>query len=299
MELYQIRYFLAVSRTLNFTRAAEDCNVSQPALTRAIQKLEQELGAPLFRREGRRTHLTDLGRAMLPPLQQSLEAAEQAKEQAENYGRGDVAPLRIGLSESVPLELLLPLIRELTKAYPGMQLELSRGTGSSVMAQLEEGEVELALAAMDGSIWSRIDAWPLFSEDMRLCLAVNGPLALQSSVTASDLSDAVFVTRRHCESSEAIVDALRRMNVAMSEGYSADRESDFETLVSSGAGVGFAPQSIVKNAGATVVALPVEGLDIQRTVSLFAVAGRRYSPAAAGLVRLARSADWSVSVTPP
>jgi len=297
VELYQIRYFLAVSRTLNFTRAAEDCNVSQPALTRAIQKLEQELGAPLFRREGRRTHLTDLGRAMMPPLQQSLEAAEQAKEQAENYGRGDVAPLRVGLSESVPLDVFLPLIRELTKAYPGLHLELSRGTGPSVMAQLEGGEVELVVAAVDGTTWSRIDAWPLFSEEMRLCLAANGALAVEGSVTANDLSNVVFVARRHCESREAIADALRSVNIDMSEGYSSDRDSDFETLVASGACVGFAPQSVVKNAGGTVVALPVEGLDVRRTVSLFAVAGRRYSPAAAGLVRLARSADWSVAVT--
>ena len=54
MEMHQVRYFLAVARTRNFTRAAEECNVSQPSLTRAIQKLEGELGGPLFRREGGR-----------------------------------------------------------------------------------------------------------------------------------------------------------------------------------------------------------------------------------------------------
>ena len=63
MEMQQVRYFLAVSRTLNFTRAAEECNVTQPALTRAIKQLEDELGGELIRREGRNTHLTDLGNA--------------------------------------------------------------------------------------------------------------------------------------------------------------------------------------------------------------------------------------------
>ena len=61
MEMYQIRYFLAVSEYLNFRRAAEECHVSGPALTRAIQKLEDELDGKLFRRERNRTHLTDLG----------------------------------------------------------------------------------------------------------------------------------------------------------------------------------------------------------------------------------------------
>ena len=79
MELYQIRYFLAVSRTLNFTQAADECNVTQPALTRAIKKLEDELGGDLFRRERTRSHLTELGKAMLPLLQQSFDAANAAK----------------------------------------------------------------------------------------------------------------------------------------------------------------------------------------------------------------------------
>ena len=66
MELFQVRYFLAWLRTLNFTRAAEACGVSQPALTRAIQRLEEELGGPLLHRERNLTQLSALGRAMLP-----------------------------------------------------------------------------------------------------------------------------------------------------------------------------------------------------------------------------------------
>lgn len=65
MEMHQVRYFLAVARTLNFTRAADECNVSQPSLTRAIDQLEAELGGDLFRRE-RPTQFTELGRACIP-----------------------------------------------------------------------------------------------------------------------------------------------------------------------------------------------------------------------------------------
>jgi DNA-binding transcriptional LysR family regulator len=68
MEMYQIRYFLVVSEYLNFRRAAEECQVSGPALTRAIQKLEDELGGKPFRRERNRTHLTDLGALIRPHL---------------------------------------------------------------------------------------------------------------------------------------------------------------------------------------------------------------------------------------
>src|SRR6266702_4742886 len=98
MEMHQIRYFLAVAETLNFTRAAEKCNVTQPALTRAIQKLEEELGGLLLRRERNLTHLSDLGRLMKPHLEQILSESETAKTQAKEFLRLDNAPLKLGVA---------------------------------------------------------------------------------------------------------------------------------------------------------------------------------------------------------
>ncbi len=69
MEMHQIRYFLAICECLNFTRAAEQCHVARPSLTRAIKKLEAELGGPLLRRERNHTHLTELGRLIRPHLE--------------------------------------------------------------------------------------------------------------------------------------------------------------------------------------------------------------------------------------
>ena len=98
MEMHQVRYFLAVARTRNFTRAAEECNVSQPSLTRAIQKLEGELGGPLFRREHSLSHLTDLGRIMLPHLEQTYAAAQAAKSLAEGVVSARAASPRSALA---------------------------------------------------------------------------------------------------------------------------------------------------------------------------------------------------------
>ena len=79
MEMHQVRYFLAVARTLNFTRAAEECNVAQPSLTRAIKLLEGELGGDLFRRERPRAMLTPLGERMYPLLKQCYDSAQSAR----------------------------------------------------------------------------------------------------------------------------------------------------------------------------------------------------------------------------
>ena len=97
MEMHQVRYFLAVAETLNFTRAAEQCNVSQPALTRAVQQLEEELGGLLLRRERKLTHLTDFGRLIEPHLRQLFADAEAAKTTAKKFLYLQVAQIRLGV----------------------------------------------------------------------------------------------------------------------------------------------------------------------------------------------------------
>ena len=91
MELHQIRYFLALTRSMNFTRAAEQCNVTQPALTKAIQKLEHELGGALVHRERHLTQLTDLGKLVLPMLERSFAAAESVRNSADEFRRRKIA----------------------------------------------------------------------------------------------------------------------------------------------------------------------------------------------------------------
>src|ERR1700755_3706872 len=101
MELHQVRYFLAVAFTLNFTRAAEQCNVTHPALTRGVQKLEQELGGQLIYRERQLTQLTDLGKEVLPMLERTLASAEAERRRAKEFQRKEVAPLTNGLATAL------------------------------------------------------------------------------------------------------------------------------------------------------------------------------------------------------
>ena len=108
MELHQIRYFLALEKTLNYTRAAEDCNVSQPALSRAIWQLEAELGGDLFRRERNLTHLTDFGQRLKPELQRCYESSQNAKVVAREFFKQGHAPLNIALARTIEMEALSP-----------------------------------------------------------------------------------------------------------------------------------------------------------------------------------------------
>ncbi|MBY0250390.1 MAG: LysR family transcriptional regulator, partial [Methylobacterium organophilum] len=107
MELHQVRYFLALASTLNFTRAAELCNVTQPALTKSVQKLEQELGGELIYRERNLTGLTDLGKEVLPMLERTLASADAVRRRAQEFQQKDVAPLTVGFTPSVSVKLVI------------------------------------------------------------------------------------------------------------------------------------------------------------------------------------------------
>src|SRR5277367_2599099 len=121
MELSQVRYFLTLTKTLNFSRAAEICYVSQPALTRAIKRLEEELGGPLLYRERNQTHLTTLGRALAPHLEAALAAADSAATQAAAFRMRAMPPLRLGIDDELSPHLPMSVLRELQAHTKGFE----------------------------------------------------------------------------------------------------------------------------------------------------------------------------------
>ena len=147
MEMHQVRYFLAVARVLNFTRAADECNVTQPSLTRAIKQLEAELGGDLFRRERPAAQLTELGQRMHPLLKQCYEAATGARELASSFKSGEVGALRIALTHSVDLSLLIPHLDQIKRLFNRLEFRFLRGNAREVAEFLKKGEAELGIAA--------------------------------------------------------------------------------------------------------------------------------------------------------
>src|SRR5450631_1467630 len=145
MEMHQVRYFLAVARTFNFTRAAEDCNVTQPSLTRAIKQLEAELGGDLFRRERPAAQLTELGQRMHPLLKQCYEAAAGARSLASSFKGGEIGALRIALADAVDLALLIPHFEHLKRLFNALEFKLLRGNSKQIGEYLKKGEAELGI----------------------------------------------------------------------------------------------------------------------------------------------------------
>jgi DNA-binding transcriptional LysR family regulator len=291
MEMHQVRYFLAVARTLNFTQAAEECHVAQPSLSRAIIKLEEELGGALFRRERGLTHMTELGRLMLPQLTRCYESAVSAKTLAASYRKGTCAPLRFALSQTVNLQLLTPALTELVRAFPGLELKFARGTAEEVAENLKSGAAELAMACPLGLAWDRFESWPLFTERFVLVLHESHPLARDPKISIARLGDVRLLRRAYCEHAGAVETVLAAKGVRLQTDDSIASDNDLVALLGANVGASIMPGS-TQPAGPLRV-IPIEDLELTRPVVLYAVAGRQRSPAAAGLLRLLRGADWS------
>ncbi len=290
MEMQQIRYFLTLAQTLNFTRAAEDCNVTQPALTRAIQALEAELGGDLIRRERQLTHLTELGRRMLPPMQQCHDAAASAQALARAVKSSNVAPLSLGITLSINISAFMPTISELFRAYPGLQLKIRRGSSSDIGKLLKEGDVDLAIAGPLGEAWERLDRWLLFVEPIELAFRRDHTLARRNEIEIRHLAGERLLGRAKSEIADELTERLRARGLTDIPAHEVETDYDLLALVESGAGVGFVPASAPDSPA--VRRQTVKDLDVWRTVSVYSAAGRQRSPVATGLLNLLRAADW-------
>jgi DNA-binding transcriptional LysR family regulator len=290
MEMHQVRYFLAVTRTLNFTRAADECNVTQPSLTRAIKQLEGELGGDLFRRERPAAQLTELGQRMLPLLKQCYDAALGARTLASSFRTGDIGALRLALSHTLDIAILIPFLEELKRSFKGLEFKLMRGSAEQIAEYLKKGDAELAIAAGIDEEWDRLDSWPLFTEEFHLVVSDGNALAQQPSLDFDDLKQQKLLLRGYCENREQASELFRSRDIDVDHGHEVASEQDLMRLLAADFGISIMPEST-----ATPEALKrmrVNGFDMTRTVRLYGVAGRQRTAVATAILKLLRSADW-------
>ncbi|MGF6310490.1 DNA-binding transcriptional LysR family regulator [Bradyrhizobium sp. i1.8.4] len=290
MEMHQVRYFLAVAQLLNFTRAAEECNVTQPSLTRAIKQLEAELGGDLFRRERPAAQLTELGQRMHPLLKQCHEAAAGARSLASSFKSGEIGALRIALTHSIDLALLIPHINQIKRQFNRLEFRFLRGSSREVAEYLKKGEAELGIAAEIDETWERLDVWPLFTEDFELVVSKGNRLAAHSNIEFDDLRSEQLLSRIYCEHSKRISASLREQGVDVDHSNEISSERDLIELVEADIGVAMMPHT--SPVPASLKRAAVAGLDARRTVNLYGVAGRQRTAVASAVMRMLRGADW-------
>lgn len=293
MEMHQVRYFLAVCRTLNFTKAAEECNVAQPSLTRAIQKLEEEFGGLLFHRERANTHLTELGKAMLPHLQRTYDAAQTARQLASGFKKGDVVHLRVGVSRAVPTATVANVLSGVQQAVPALELTLGAGVDSKLIDEAVAGDLDVFVTGDDAELPDKVHSWTLGREALVAVMTAGHPLASKATLSPQDFEGVEIIELSNCPIADRFRQVCSEVGITPKCLKRVANCDHVVALVREGLGVAIMPPTMVTGDG--VVARPVEGVTIDRAITLGTVAGRKFSAASDAFIKLARARDWNKS----
>ncbi|MEM7698972.1 MAG: LysR family transcriptional regulator [Verrucomicrobiota bacterium] len=240
MELVQLEQFVAVARSRNFTRAAEDVGLSQSALSRSIQRLEETVGRSLFERRPRGVVLTDTGDWFLERARRVLQLLEEtADELSELEATGRI---RLGVIPTIGPYFLPEILRSFGEKFPNVAVVVTEDTTENLNQACSRGEIDLAILAEPVSA-NYLEVEPLFDEELLLVLPPEHPLEKVERIELGDIDALPFVmlNETHCLS-ENIAAVCRR---ELFQPITVERTSQLTTvqeLVSLGHGVSMIPE---------------------------------------------------------
>jgi LysR family hydrogen peroxide-inducible transcriptional activator len=209
MDLDQLRYFLRVAERQNFTRAAEELLISQPALSRSIQKLEEELGQPVFERKTRSVSLTDAGTLLQARALQVLTILDDTK--AEITDDGHSGRIRVGAIPTIAPYFLPEVLRRFSKEFPKAAMIVQEHTTDTLLKSCTQGEIDLAILALP--VPARyLEVEELFQEELLLILPPDHPLVEKEQIRISDVEPYPFVLldEAHCLSENIVTFCRQR-----------------------------------------------------------------------------------------
>ncbi|TWU03626.1 LysR family transcriptional regulator [Neorhodopirellula pilleata] len=266
MDTDQLSHFQCVAETRNFTRAAERLNVSQPALSRSIQRLEEEIGQPLFDRKPRSVDLTDAGQLFLKRAQQILLSLEDCK--AEICDDGQSGRIRVAAIPTIAPYFLPGLLRDFSKSHPKAQILVQEDTTDEIMRLCKQGELDVAIVALPVSA-RYVEIKPLFDEELSLVMPSDHPLAKKKRIRIGDIDRYAFIllNEAHCLS-DNIVSLCRQKSVQPVAIERASQLAMVQELVSLGHGISMIP-AMAMNLDRTRsrVYRSIEGTRMTRTIA--------------------------------
>ena len=247
MEMQQLRYVVAVARAKNFSRAAEQCHVSQPSLSQQIQKLEEELGERLFDRLKREAKLTAAGEVFLRRAVRILEEADAAKREAHDAGALLRGTLALGVLPTIAPYLLPDVIVRFDQRYPGVEIIIHEDTTARLFKLALACDIDFAIASTPLHD-ARFEVRELFAEELLLAVPPGHPLATKRSVHAADLDTERLIVMKegHCLGDQVLRFCERRAVNPSVSIRSAQMET-IQSLVRAGVGLSLIPKMAVLN----------------------------------------------------
>ena len=241
MTLNELRYVVAVAQERNFRRAAENCFISQPALSVAIQKLEDELGIQIFERSKTEIALTNIGNLVVEQAQRVLEEAYKVKVLARTGNDPLIGPVRLGIIFTIGPYLLPKIIPELKKLAPGMPLDIEEGLTANIEQHLRNGHLDAAILSLPFDVPGIISA-PLYDEVFKVLVSSDHPWAKMKSLRSSVLEKekVLLLDSGHCFSNQ-VTEFCPELNRYSQNTVQGNSLETIKNMVASGLGVTVMP----------------------------------------------------------
>jgi len=241
MEMHQLRYVVAVARAGNFSRAAEQCHVSQPSLSQQILKLEEELGERLFDRTKREAKLTPHGEAFLPRAVKILEEVDAARREASDARRLLRGRLIVGVLPTIAPYLLPEALVTFAAKFPGVEIVVHEDTTARLLKLAQAYEIDFALASRPIQD-ERMEVKNLFTEELRLALPPGHRLTRKRTVRLADLEKEPFIVMKegHCLGDQ-VLNFCERRDLKPTINFRSAQLETLQALVRSGVGISLVP----------------------------------------------------------
>jgi len=199
MEIHQLTYFMAVAETGSFSRAAERCNIAQPSLSQQIQKLEQELGEPLFDRLTRRVVLTDAGRNLLPRATSILAELQDIKHSMNQVADSSRGLLTVGFIPTIAPFVLPRVIKRFSHEYPNARLSVHEDLTESLVHELIDGKLDVGITSTP--IHNKlVRTQELLTEPLLVASSKKHDIITRATIRVKELDDFPFIalSEMHC-----------------------------------------------------------------------------------------------------
>ncbi|MFE3055590.1 LysR family transcriptional regulator [Nocardia sp. NPDC059239] len=265
MDLLQLRYFRMVARTENITRVAEELRVAQPSLSRTITRLENELGVPLFDRQGRRLRLNRFGAAFLARVDRALDELDGARRELDDLAGLERGAITIGAEN---LRVVQNVIADFLQAYPGVRVQLFSGTAAQVSARLAAGDLDLGVVSLTPDA-PGLAGQELLDEEVLLAVSPGHRLADRDRVTVAELATEPFITTSPDYWQRTVLDRVfARAGLRPTIVCEGDEPSAIRGLIATGFGIGLLPAMARDYSGPAVAWLHLDDVYCRRTLHL-------------------------------
>lgn len=280
LELRQLKYFVEVAKREHISEAADSLHVAQSAVSRQISNLEEELGIPLLKREGRNIKLTPVGKLFAEHAVMALQAIDNAKQKIDEYLDPERGTVRVGFPSSLASHILPEVISAFKKAYPNVSFHLRQGSNHFLINAIKQSDIDLAFIGPAPTRDPDLRVDVLFKEKIVALLPDTHPLAAQTHISLRMLANDSFIFFPNGFILRKLaVDACLQAGFHPSVPFEGEDLDAIKGLVSAGIGVTLLPEvTLYETIPKNTVRIQIRDPEVTRKVGLISPQHRELAP---------------------